>query len=369
MSGNNSYDDDADNHFYDDDLDDMDGFYYDNIPAQEDRGIPAAHFQDSGSLHVAQHPGTPNNNTTLTSTGRDMPTKANTSDLELPEKVLSSERALRTESAVPTERSTTGTTTPTVAAVEVLKLTPPPNLNGTINFKAKGHTLPAALTIYCSVGATYAGPFPVGLCDRIILKDAVGFDKKNTRFIVRTYDAFMSLKRLQTKSNFKIMGLLTRRKIEQFRLQESSNDAFVEKVEGLLLRINFDGLCLDLAAVTRLNHLEYRHILKNAAMDLAMEVRGSSKHRSVCWTLAARGMEYRLLVPKEANTVGVLARFVRKPVDSSDVHDLLTDYRPDCAFIADVDLDDVQGLCRGISFPLINTVREVFNKTLRDTQT
>ncbi|CAN8016441.1 unnamed protein product, partial [Ixodes persulcatus] len=113
MSGNNSYDDDADNNFYDDDLDDMDGFYYDNIPAQEDRGIPAAHFQDSGSLHVAQHPGTPNNNTTLTSTGRDMPTKANTSDLELPEKVLSSERALRTESAVPTERSTTGTTTPT----------------------------------------------------------------------------------------------------------------------------------------------------------------------------------------------------------------------------------------------------------------
>lgn len=60
-------------------------------------------------------------------------------------------------------------------------------------------------------------------------------------------------------------------------------------------------------------------ILQNAAMDLAMEVRGSSKHRSVCWTLAARGMEYRLLVPKEANTVGVLARFVRKPVDSSDV--------------------------------------------------
>ncbi|CAN7987681.1 unnamed protein product, partial [Ixodes pacificus] len=113
MSGNNSYDGDADNNFYDDDLDDMDWFYYDNFPAQEDHGIPAAHFQDGSSLHVAQPRGTPNNNTTLTSTGRDMPTKANTSNLELPEKVLSSERALRTESAVSSERSTTGTTTPT----------------------------------------------------------------------------------------------------------------------------------------------------------------------------------------------------------------------------------------------------------------
>ncbi|EEC01621.1 hypothetical protein IscW_ISCW001166, partial [Ixodes scapularis] len=112
MSGNNSYDGDADK-FYDDDLDDMDGFYYDNIPAQEDHGIPDAHFQDSSLLHVAQQPETPNNNTTLTSTGRDMPTKADTSNLELPEKVLSSERAPWTESVLSTEGSTTGTTTPT----------------------------------------------------------------------------------------------------------------------------------------------------------------------------------------------------------------------------------------------------------------
>lgn len=58
------------------------------------------------------------------------------------------------------------------------------------------------------------------------------------------------------------------------------------------------------------------------AMDFATEVRGYSKHKSACWSLSPKGMEYRLLVTGEDNGVGVSARYVRKAVDMSDVSTL-----------------------------------------------
>ncbi|XP_075745189.1 uncharacterized protein LOC142803632 isoform X3 [Rhipicephalus microplus] len=273
----------------------------------------------------------------------------------------------------------------------VLELTSP---TGTVSSKAQGHTLPKKLNIMCSIGATYPGPYPVDLCDKILIKDAVAFDQVRIKFTVRSYDAFLALKAQQVqRGSFKIVGLMTWRNIEQFRLLNPSSDAFVEKVERLLLRINLDGLCMDLAGVTRGNIMAYRHILRDmrvrlmdtkflcslfdynvlykasfqdllsllrvfnttvihqsvqsisnmetsvpnalrhltrrkysltAALELAMEIRGTSHHRGVCWTLTPWGMEYRLLLPTEATGVGVLARFVRSAVSGSD---LCTTYR------------------------------------------
>ncbi|KAK8785911.1 hypothetical protein V5799_007719 [Amblyomma americanum] len=84
----------------------------------------------------------------------------------------------------------------------------------------------------------------------------------------KALDAFLALKAQQMGRRFKIVGLMTWRNIEQFRLVNPSSDSFVEKVERLLLRINFDGLCMDLAGVTRGNILAYRHILRDMRVKL-----------------------------------------------------------------------------------------------------
>ncbi|KAK8785910.1 hypothetical protein V5799_007718 [Amblyomma americanum] len=68
-----------------------------------------------------------------------------------------------------------------------------------------------------------------------------------------------------------------------------------------------------------LRHLTRRKYSLSAALELGMEVRGTSHHRSVCWTLTPWGMEYRLLLPTEATGVGVLARFVRSAVTGADL--------------------------------------------------
>ncbi|KAL3244219.1 hypothetical protein MRX96_018846 [Rhipicephalus microplus] len=262
------------------------------------------------------------------------------------------------------------------------------------------------------------------------------------------------------RGSFKIVGLMTWRNIEQFRLLNPSSDAFVEKVERLLLRINLDGLCMDLAGVTRGNIMAYRHILRpivagkaaptkarptaffpqdmrvrlmdtkvfnttvihqsvqsisnmetsvpnalrhltrrkyslTAALELAMEIRGTSHHRGVCWTLTPWGMEYRLLLPTEATGVGVLARFVRSAVSGSDlcttyrklprsfdnmtatwyfvndtkwiayddrnsleqkIPQLLAAYAPDCVYVEDVQRDDARGVCDR-PFPLVSSLQ------------
>ncbi|XP_077534296.1 uncharacterized protein LOC144146206 [Haemaphysalis longicornis] len=339
----------------------------------------------------------------------------------------------------------------------------------------QGHALPERLNVVCSMTTTYKGPYPVSLCNVIVIKDAVEFDQTRVMFTVRSYDAFLSLKALQYGHSFKIAGLLTWRNIEQFRLQEPSSDALVDKVRRLLLRINFDGLCVDLAGVTRGNIMAYRHILRemrvnlmdekllcslfdynvlykasfhellsllrifnttviyrsvpsisrmetsvpnpfrhlskkkyslDAALEFAMEVRGPSHHRSVCWTLTPWGMEYRLLLPTEATGVGVLARFVRSAVPGSDlcsvykntprsydnltaswylvndtkwvayddyqslrikVPQLLAAFAPDCVYVDDVQRDDPLGVCGERPFPLVAAVRDIFTEVLRHT--
>ncbi|KAH7955770.1 hypothetical protein HPB52_003842 [Rhipicephalus sanguineus] len=386
-------------------------------------------------------------------------------------------------SKTPTTRSSTRRrlkleTTQHNTVPEVLELTSP---TGTISSKAQGHTLPEKLHIMCSIGATYPGPYPVDLCDKIMIKDAVAFDQTRIKFTVRSYGkyyshyAFLALKAQQVKrGSFKIVGLMTWRNIEQFRLLNPSSDAFVEKVERLLLRINLDGLCMDLAGVTRGNIMAYRHILRDmrvrlmdtkflcslfdynvlykasfqdllsllrvfnttvihqsvqsisnmetsvpnalrhltrrkysltAALELAMEIRGTSRHRGVCWTLTPWGMEYRLLLPTEATGVGVLARFVRSAVSGSDlcttyrklpraydnmtatwyfVNDtkwiayddrssleqkiprLLAAYAPDCVYVEDVQRDDARGVCDR-PFPLVSSLQGMLAEALKYT--
>ncbi|KAH9376582.1 hypothetical protein HPB48_002535 [Haemaphysalis longicornis] len=246
----------------------------------------------------------------------------------------------------------------------------------------------------------------------------VGLTSPAANVKVKASDAFLSLKALQYGHSFKIAGLLTWRNIEQFRLQEPSSDALVDKVRRLLLRINFDGLCVDLAGVTRGNIMAYRHILRDAALEFAMEVRGPSHHRSVCWTLTPWGMEYRLLLPTEATGVGVLARFVRSAVPGSDclcalrlnnvlqlcsvykntprsydnltaswylvndtkwvayddyqslrikVPQLLEAFAPDCVYVDDVQRDDPLGVCGERPFPLVAAVHDIFAEVLRHT--
>ncbi|KAL1428631.1 hypothetical protein MTO96_002985 [Rhipicephalus appendiculatus] len=380
-------------------------------------------------------------------------------------------------SKTPTTRASTRRrlkleTTQHNTAPEVLELTSP---TGTISSKAQGHTLPNKLHIMCSIGATYPGPYPVRLCDKIMIKDAVTFDQVRIKFTVRSYDAFLALKAQQVqRGSFKIVGLMTWRNIEQFRLLNPSSDAFVEKVERLLLRINLDGLCMDLAGVTRGNIMAYRHILRDmrvrlmdtkflcslfdynvlykasfqdllsllrvfnttvihqsvqsisnmetsvpnalrhltrrkysltAALELAMEIRGTSRHRGVCWTLTPWGMEYRLLLPTEATGVGVLARFVRSAVSGSDlcttyqklprafdnmtatwyfvndtkwiayddrnsleqkIPQLLAAYAPDCVFVEDVQRDDARGVCDR-PFPLVSSLQGMLAEALKYT--
>ncbi|KAL3244220.1 hypothetical protein MRX96_018847 [Rhipicephalus microplus] len=69
----------------------------------------------------------------------------------------------------------------------VLELTSP---TGTVSSKAQGHTLPKKLNIMCSIGATYPGPYPVDLCDKILIKDAVAFDQVRIKFTVRSYGKY-----------------------------------------------------------------------------------------------------------------------------------------------------------------------------------
>lgn len=400
------------------------------------------------------------NHTTMTSMTLAVPVSSNTETYRASSVGTSTRRRLKFE--------TTGHDT----APDVVGLTSPA---GDLKVKASGHDLPEKLNVVCSMTTTYTGPYPVDVCNVIVIKDAVAFDQTRVMFTVRSYDAFLSLKALQQGHSFKIAGLLTWRNIEQFRLQEPSSDALVDKVRRLLLRINFDGLCVDLAGVTRANIMAYRHILRemrvnlmdekflcslfdynvlykasfqelvsllrifnttvvyqsvpsiskmetsvpnpfrhlsrkkyslDAAMDFAMEVRGPSHHRSVCWTLTPWGMEYRLLLPSEATGVGVLARFVRFAVPGSDlcsvykdtprsydnltaswylvndtkwiayddyqslyskVPQLLAAFAPDCVYVDDVQRDDPLGVCGQRPFPLVAAVRDIFAEVLRHT--
>ncbi|XP_075539677.1 uncharacterized protein LOC142574499 [Dermacentor variabilis] len=386
--------------------------------------------------------------------------------------VLKTELSKELTTKASTRRRLRFETTQHNSAPDVLELT---SSTGTVSSKAQGHTLPEKLHIMCSIGATYPGPYPVELCDKIMIKDAVSFDQVRIKFTVRSYDAFLALKAQQVKRpSFKIVGLMTWRNIEQFRLLNPSSDAFVGKVERLLLRINLDGLCMDLAGVSRGNIMAYRHILRDmrvrlmdtkflcslfdynvlykasfqdllsllrvlnttviyqsvqsisnmetsvpnalrhltrrkyslsAALELAMEIRGTSRHRGVCWTLTPWGMEYRLLLPNEATGVGVLARFVRTAVSGSDlcttyrklprtydnmtatwylvnntkwvayddrnsleqkVPQLLAAYAPDCVYVEDVQRDDARGVCDR-PFPLVSSLQGMLAEALKYT--
>ncbi|XP_070390437.1 mucin-19-like isoform X2 [Dermacentor albipictus] len=386
--------------------------------------------------------------------------------------VLKTELSKELTTRASTRRRLRLETTPHNSAPDVLELT---SSTGTVSSKAQGHTLPQKLHIMCSIGATYPGPYPVELCDKIMIKDAVSFDQVRIKFTVRSYDAFLALKAQQIKRpSFKIVGLMTWRNIEQFRLLNPSSDAFVGKVERLLLRINLDGLCMDLAGVSRGNIMAYRHILRDmrvrlmdtkflcslfdynvlykasfqdllsllrvfnttviyqsvqsisnmetsvpnalrhltrrkysltAALELAMEIRGMSRHRGVCWTLTPWGMEYRLLLPNEATGVGVLARFVRTAVSGSDlcttyrrlprtydnmtaswyfvnntkwvayddrnsleqkIPQLLAAYAPDCVYVEDVQRDDPRGVCDR-PFPLVSSLQGMLAEALKYT--
>lgn len=55
------------------------------------------------------------------------------------------------------------------------------------HFLFTGRPVPESLSVYCSVPAVYSGPFPVDICDKIVLRDAVVFDQTRVKFLVRSH--------------------------------------------------------------------------------------------------------------------------------------------------------------------------------------
>ncbi|XP_064459985.1 mucin-3A-like [Ornithodoros turicata] len=204
-----------------------------------------------------------------------------------------------------------------VTAIPV-ELTP----QGHTSFKPQGRALPQAPSLFCTLPSTYKGPYPVHLCDRILIKDLILFDQRHVKLSVRSYDVHLSLKRLRESVSFKILGLLASNTIEAFRMQNPSRDNFVDALERLLLRITLDGLCFDLDAVTRASLADYRHILKDIRVKLydkllctvfsyMARVKLPSKHLISLLRLFNTSIihqDYRLISPMEATVPNPLRR-------------------------------------------------------------